>query len=252
MKKIAIMGEKGGIAKTTTAAALAYLLAKEENQRVLAVDADQQGNLSQLFGAYDPERCGMARLLGAVDGEVKLEDVALRTKYGVDIITANGYLMDTNVDIATDEVHDQVRRLDTALENTVREYDFMVADCGLLLDMPVMNVLVAADLLIVPVKPGGFEAEALVRMQEHMEALHQLNPALEMQALVVMVGKSKTHAQAAAWIQKESGVRAYDTTIRRSLLGEKYTAAHMPLPAFSPRCGLTQDYRALVCEMLYF
>ena len=54
MKIIAVMNQKGGIGKTMTAASIAYILGEEKGQKVLVIDADQQGNISMLYGAYDP------------------------------------------------------------------------------------------------------------------------------------------------------------------------------------------------------
>lgn len=91
------MSEKGGIGKTTTAASLAEILANW-HAHVLVIDADQQGNLSALFGADDPEQGGLSQLLEAVNKEVKISDVIRTTSNArVDIITANGYLQQTNI-----------------------------------------------------------------------------------------------------------------------------------------------------------
>lgn len=255
MKVIAVMSEKGGIGKTTTAAALAEILANWD-AHVLAIDADQQGNLSALFGADDPEQGGLSQLLEATNKEVKISDVIRTTSNArVDIITANGYLQQTNIEIATDDVNDQAHRLKEALGQLygplgLDTYDFVICDCGLVIDMAVLNVLVAADLVIAPTKPGGFEAEALVRMRDRVAQLEPLNPELELRALVTMCGGSKANVQAEEWIKRASGVKAYMATIHRSVIAEKYTAARMPLPRFSPRCKAAKDYERLVIEII--
>ena len=63
MKIIAVMNQKGGIGKTMTAASIAYILGQEQEKKVLVIDADQQGNISMLYGAYDPEGRGLPDLL---------------------------------------------------------------------------------------------------------------------------------------------------------------------------------------------
>ena len=63
MKIIAVMNQKGGIGKTMTAASIAYILGEEQKKKVLVVDADQQGNVSLLYGRFDPEGSGMSELL---------------------------------------------------------------------------------------------------------------------------------------------------------------------------------------------
>ena len=63
MKIIAVMSQKGGIGKTMTAASIAYILGEEKGKKVLAVDADQQGNMSMLYGRFEPEGAGLPELL---------------------------------------------------------------------------------------------------------------------------------------------------------------------------------------------
>ena len=63
MKIISVMNQKGGIGKTMTAASVAYILGVEHEKRVLVVDADQQGNISMLYGRYEPDGRGTPELL---------------------------------------------------------------------------------------------------------------------------------------------------------------------------------------------
>ena len=160
MKTIAIMNQKGGIGKTMTAASIAYLLGEEQGKKVLLVDADQQGNVSMLYDRYKPEGIGMSELLErhrSVGGSYKTTDLIQTTPYhNIDIITANGYLMRTNMNLLLNEKEDQILRFAAAMLEVQDVYDYCVVDCGLLLDMTVTNVLVATDLVILPVKIGGF------------------------------------------------------------------------------------------------
>lgn len=115
--------------------------------------------------------------------------------------------------------------------------------------MAVLNALVAADLWIVPVKPGGFEVDGLLRVREQLEELRQLNDGLELWVLPVMFGKSNAHKAVMAHL-RSLGHRVTLTTIRRSVIAESYTAAALPLPAYSPRCGVAKDYEALAYEVM--
>lgn len=153
---IAVQAEKGGVGKTTTAVSLAYILAEEHKARVLLIDADQQGNASQLVQRYDPEHSGTVDVL---EGNKEITAAALpvtleqfRKDYYFDILTANSYLMNTNADILQDTVQDQVHRLRKALHAARGWYDYVVIDCGLLMDMAVLNAMVAADMWIVPMR----------------------------------------------------------------------------------------------------
>lgn len=71
---IAVQAEKGGVGKTTTAVSLAYILAEEHKARVLLIDADQQGNASQLVQRYDPEHSGTVDVL---EGNREITEAAL-------------------------------------------------------------------------------------------------------------------------------------------------------------------------------
>lgn len=254
MKIIAIMNQKGGIGKTMTAASVAYLMGQEWGKRVLVVDADQQGNVSMLFGAFDPEGAGMSELLErhvTTGGRYRTTDLIRATPYSrIDIIPANGYLMQTNMKLLLQEQEDQVSRFAAAMVEIQGAYDYVVADCGLLMDMTVTNILAAADLVIMPVKIGGFEIEAAGNMEEQLEDLRGLNPGIRAMALMTMLQRNKTSLQVAEWLQERSGHSTFKQTVRRSIIAEKATMQRVPLPAFSPRCALTQDYRGVVYEII--
>ena len=103
MKIIAVMNQKGGVGKTMTSAAIAYILGEEMKNRVLIADADQQGNVSMLYGVYDPEGLGMPELLEAhqaAGGAYSTKELIQQTTYSnIQIIPANGYLMRTNAEL---------------------------------------------------------------------------------------------------------------------------------------------------------
>ena len=126
MKIIAVMNQKGGIGKTMTAAAIAYILGEEKGKRVLIADADQQGNISMLYGRYDEEGQGMAELLEnhrTTGGAYATADLIQTTVYNnIDIIPANGYLMRTNMNLMLTEQQNQVTRFTTAMEEVKEAY----------------------------------------------------------------------------------------------------------------------------------
>lgn len=252
MKIIAVMNQKGGIGKTMTAAAIAYLLGEEHDKRVLICDADQQGNISMLYGRYDEEGQGMAELLEnhrTTGGAYATADLIQTTIYSnIDIIPANGYLMRTNMNLMLTEQQNQVTRFTAAMEEVKEAYDYCIVDCGLLMDMTVTNVLTAADMLIEPVKVGGFEVEAALNTNEQIKTLRALNPDIKTKVLLTMQQKNKTTAQVKEWAAAE--FNCFSTAVRRSVVAEKSTIAHVPLPAFAKNCIATQDYRAVTEELL--
>lgn len=254
MKIIAIMNQKGGIGKTMTAASIAYILGEEYGKKVLLVDADQQGNVSMLYGSFEPGGTGMSELLEqhrTFGGQYATKDLIRPTPYGnIDIIPANGYLMRTNMNLLLNEEGDQVIRFEAAMLEVIGIYDYCIADCGLLMDMTVTNVLASADLVIVPVKVGGFEIEAITNMEEQLEDLRGLNERIRMKLLMTMRQKNRTSLQVEEWLKVSSGQESFETAVRRSIVAEKATMARLPLPRFSKNGIVTKDYRNVAEELL--
>lgn len=84
MRIIAVMSPKGGIGKTTTSDAIAYMLGEEQEKRVLILDGDPQGDTSKTFEAYEPEGTGMSELLErhvSVGGSYRTTDLIRPTQY---------------------------------------------------------------------------------------------------------------------------------------------------------------------------
>lgn len=254
MKIIAVMNQKGGIGKTMTASSIAYILGVEYERKVLLVDADQQGNVSMLYDRFEPGGIGMSELLEqhrTIGGQYSTQALIQATPYAnIDIIPANGYLMRTNMNLLLNEKEDQIIRFDAAMLEVVGIYDYCIVDCGLLMDMTVTNVLVAADLVILPVKVGGFEVEAITNMEEQLEDLRGLNDRIQMKILMTMRQKNRTSLQVEEWLKESSGQECYETAVRRSIVAEKATMEHLPLPKFSKGGIVTKDYRSVVDELL--
>lgn len=255
MKIIAVMSPKGGIGKTTTADSIAYILGEEKEKRVLILDGDPQGDTSKTYGAYEPDGTGMSELLEkheCVGGIYRTGDLIRPTPYDhIDIIPANGYLMQTDMNLLLlKQEDDQVTRLREALKEIADAYDYCICDCGRLLDMVVINIILAAELIIAPVKVGGYEIEALQNLEEQVDDLRDINPDIRIKGLMTMRQKNKTSLEVEEWLKNESGFDMFNTPIRRSIVAEKSTTALMPLPKFSKRGIVTQDYRNMVHELL--
>lgn len=257
MKIIAVMSPKGGIGKTTTSDSLAYILGEEYKKKVLVLDGDPQGDTSKTFGVYEPDGIGMSELLEkheSLGGTYRTGDLIRPTQYDhVGIIPANGYLMKTDMNLLLKEDENQVTRLRDALREVGNAYDYCICDCGRLLDMVVINIILASDLIIAPVKVGGFEIGALQNLDEQIEDLKDINPDLRIKVLMTMRQKNKTSIEVEQWLRKESGFDMFGTVIRRSIVAEKATTAMLPVPVFAKKGIVSQDYRAavaeLVCEM---
>ena len=254
MRTIAIMSPKGGIAKTTSADTIAYILGEEKGKKVLLIDADPQGDTSKVYQRYDPEGEGLSGLLerhryvgGGFDTSYFIE----QTDYqNIDIITANGYLMQTDMRLRLEREKTQIERLRETLKEVDKQYDYCICDCGRLLDIVVINVLIAAEMVIAPVKLGGFENEAIYNLQEQLDDLCESNEKLHIKGIITMRQKNKTTLEFEQWMKEQSGFKMFKTPVRRSIVVEKASMAMKPLPAFSKNSVAVKDYRAIVEELL--
>lgn len=253
MKIIAVMSPKGGIGKTTTSDSIAYILGEEYKKRVLLIDGDPQGDTSKTLEQFEPEGIGMSELLErheCVGGTYRTSELIKPTQYShIDIITANGYLHDTHSNIMKSE-EKQVTRFKEALEEVSEAYDYCICDCGRFFDMVVINILLAAQMVIAPVKVGGYENEAIHNLEEQVEDLREINPELRIKGLMTMRMKNKTTLDFEEWMKTESGFDMFVTPVRRSIIAERATIAMTPVPKFSPRCITSQDYRNVVHEII--
>ncbi len=254
MRIIAVMSPKGGIGKTTTSDSIAYMLGQEQGKRVLVLDGDPQGDTSKTFGRYEPEGIGMSELLEhhqSVGGRYRTTELIQSTEYNhIDIIPANGYLMQTDMNLLLKQEENQVTRLRDALAEVAEAYDYCICDCGRLLDMVVINILLAAELVVAPVKVGGYENEAIHNLQEQLDDLREINPKLRIKGLVTMRQKNKISLEFEEWMKENSGFDMFSTPIRRSIVAEKATMKMIPLPHFSKNGIVSQDYRSMVRELL--
>lgn len=252
---VCVAGFKGGIGKTTTATTLSYLLAKEKGKRVLLVDADRQGNASMVYGEYTEEKSGMAVLMEAglesmAKQPVSARDYIISTKYDVDIITANGHLTTTNGKLLVEKEKNQVDILCRALSDVGDDYDFCLIDCGLEPNMTVVNAIMASDIILTPMKLGGYEFTAVRDMENQIRELAAIKPDLRIKVLLSDFKKSITNQMIAEELKMHFGSKLMQNHVRDSTMVTKYSYMPGPLPFNSKNSIAVKDYRLILDELL--
>ena len=174
MKTISILNLKGGVAKTFTAANMAYELYRR-GYKVLLIDNDKQGNLSKAYSRYDAENVAPATRLLAGDWE-NADELIQHTEYeGIDIVTANMSLFGATWNLTKEDSENQIERYKALVTakvlgfgyakfdyiETERAYDYCIIDNPPDIGLNVVNALAITDEVIVPVKVDEDALEGL-------------------------------------------------------------------------------------------
>jgi chromosome partitioning protein len=173
---VAIVNQKGGVGKSTTAINLAAFLA-EKGKRILVVDMDPQGNATSGLGVTSDSGGCMYDVL--LEGK-PLQEVAVRTGIeGLDVAPATINLVGAEVELVASIAREF--KLKRALEKLPTEaYDMVLLDCPPSLDLLTLNALTAADELLIPIQCEYYALEGLTQLMQSVKMVREeLNPGLE-------------------------------------------------------------------------
>jgi cellulose biosynthesis protein BcsQ len=176
---IAVVNQKGGVGKTTTAVNLAAALA-ETGRRVLLIDLDPQGNATMAAGVdkreAHPSNCEV--LLGEVAARAAIH----KTPGKFDLLPSNTDLIAAELQLM--DLKDRETRLKQALDAVAHDYQYVLIDCPPSLSLLTLNALAAADSVLVPMQCEYFALEGLAALTDTMEAVkRRLNPKLEIEGM---------------------------------------------------------------------
>lgn len=259
MKTISILNLKGGVAKTFTAANMAYELYRR-GYKVLLIDNDKQGNLSKAYSRYDAENVAPVTRLLAGDWE-SADELIQHTEYeGIDIVTANMSLFGATWNLTKEDGENQIERYKALVTakvlgfgyakfdyiETERAYDYCIIDNPTDIGLNVVNALAITDEVIVPVKVDEDALEGLDIVTEQIEDAKAFNPALKL-AGVLITSYQNTDGEAAGveWLEQKTAFNILGI-IRYSKKVAENTFMRKPIYEYSPCCGAAQGYKKFV------
>jgi chromosome partitioning protein len=237
---IAVLSQKGGTGKTTTVRTLTDVL-RRVDLRVLAIDLDPQGNLSDYFD-IDPEASPTV-------GDVLAGRAKAKQAIHSDVMPANLSLAEAELALAGKMGRELT--LKRALKDVKKEYDVILFDCPPTLGLLTVNALVAADRALLTAEAQYFAMQGVEQALEVIDlAKDSLNPDLEWLGVVFNIADMRTVHSREAYVtlKEEFGDKLFDTTIRSSIAYAE--SAERALSILDHRADLGEDYISLADEVL--
>ena len=221
MKTIALANQKGGVGKTTTAASLGIGLSRQ-GKKVLLIDADAQGNLTQMLGWPQPDELSptLSTLMEKIIAEQPIApgEGILHHQSGIHLVPANIELSALEVTLVNTMSRETVLR--QYLSTVADRYDYALIDCMPSLGMLTINALTAADSVIIPVQAQYLPAKGLEQLLRTITRVkRQLNPKLEVDGIVLTMVDSRTTLarEINALVRKTYGGHVFASEIPRSI-----------------------------------
>lgn len=254
MKTIALANQKGGVGKTTTAASLGIGLCRQ-GKKVLLIDADAQGNLTQMLGLPQPDELSitLATLMEKIisDRPILPDEGIIEHPSGVHLVPANIELSALEVTLVNTMSRETVLR--QYLSTVADRYDYALIDCMPSLGMLTINALTAADSVIIPVQAQYLPAKGLEQLLRTISRVkRQLNPKLEVDGILLTMVDNRTtlSREINALIRRTYGNRVFASEIPRSVKAAEISIGDKSIYELDRNGKAAEAYENLTKEVL--
>lgn len=248
MRAIAVVNQKGGCGKTTTAINLAACLAKKGN-KVLAIDMDPQGNLTSGFNIDRNRLEGNLYDVLTTKNPITLRSIIREVEENLDVAPCNLLLSALEQELAG--VDGREDRLAKALEPIQDNYDFLIFDSSPYLGLLCFNVLLASTEAIIPVDPNFNSLHGMGKLFEMLNLLRdKKNHRVDYKVLCTMYDSRTKIAQAIlSEVRSRFDKNSFKTVIRNTIKIKEASGLGVPITDFRGTRGY-EDYSALTEELL--
>ncbi len=244
-RTIAVVNQKGGVGKTTTAVNLAAAL-HDLGLRVLLCDFDPQANATSGLGV-DKHKVKHS-VYDVIINDVAVKDAVVSTPFG-DVLPSSAELAGAAVELITAEHREH--QLEKSLESVKNDYDVIFIDCPPSLEMLTLNGLCAADSILVPVQCEYFALEGLSDLMSTLRMVkRRINPRLEIFAVALTMYDGRTNfcAQVAEEVRRHFPGKVFSTVIPRNIRLAEAPSHGIPVTAYDKSSRGAQAYKAMAEE----
>ena len=245
-KTIAVVNQKGGVGKTTTAVNLTAAL-KELGLNVLLIDFDPQANATSGLGV--DKRKAKYSIYDVLINNVAAKEAIVATKYG-DVLPSSANLAGAAVELLYTEGREH--QLKNVMEPIRANYDLIMIDCPPSLEMLTLNSLAAADSILVPVQCEYYALEGLADLMNTLRMVKKrINPKLDIfaVALTMFDGRTNFSTQVAQEVRRHFPGKVFATVIPRNVRLSEAPSHGLPITDYDKSSKGAAAYRAMAQEI---